>query len=188
MLSACGAEKTGSISNPPTDDPATATAQPTTIATESTPPPLRTGLKAGRSRHAFKAGGVTVNVDYSAQPVEKWAPGTELPLNVSLTASSRGGSKAKIYLSKVTAFLYLTDVSGPIDSPEPIVDTPNIDPGYLVTSPTSYTQVFVLPAAPAEATGLTISFRYEMLLAQPNSSPRDFAKRSATDTLLIFRR
>ena len=56
-----------------------------------------------------------------------------------------------------------------------------------MTSPSSYTQVFVLPALPNGATTLTIDFRYEMLMLQPQSSPRDFSKRTATDTLVISR-
>jgi hypothetical protein len=60
-----------------------------------------------------------------------------------------------------------------------------VSPGFLVTSPSSYTQVFVLPSLPDGATKLTIDFRYEMLILQPQSSPRDFSKRTATDTIVI---
>ena len=63
----------------------------------------------------------------------------------------------------------------------------DVTPGFLVTSPTYYTQVFTLPALPARATTLTIDFRYEILLLQAGSAPRDFEKRTATDTLVISR-
>ena len=56
-----------------------------------------------------------------------------------------------------------------------------------MTSPSSYTQVFLLPSLPDEATRLTIDFRYELLFLQPRSNPRDFAKQTATDTLVISR-
>jgi hypothetical protein len=56
-----------------------------------------------------------------------------------------------------------------------------------VTSPTYYTQVFTLPALPAKANRLTIDFRHEILLLQPASTPRDFEKRTTTDTLIISR-
>jgi hypothetical protein len=93
----------------------------------------------------------------------------------------------KIYLSKVTAFLDVSDATGHLDSPDPLVDTADITPGFLVTSPSTYSQVFVLPSLPDEATSLTIDFRYEMLVLQSQSTPRDFSKRTVTDTLVISR-
>ncbi len=75
--------------------------------------------------------------------------------------------------------------TGHLDSPDALVDRADISPGYLVTSPSFYTEVFVLPSLPEEATRLTIDFRYELLILQPRSNPRDFAKQTATDTLVI---
>jgi hypothetical protein len=97
-------------------------------------------------------------------------------------------SRQKIYLSRVTADLEVSDVTGHLDSPDALVDKADLSPGYLVTSPGSYTEVFLLPSLPEEATRLTIDFRYELLLLQPRSNPRDFAKQTATDTLVISRR
>ena len=77
---------------------------------------------------------------------------------------------------------------GHLDSPDALVDRAEISPGFLVTSPSSYTEVFLLPSLPDEATRLTIDFRYELLFLQPRSNPRDFAKQTATDTLVISRR
>jgi hypothetical protein len=91
----------------------------------------------------------------------------------------------KIYLSRVTADLDVSDATGHLDSPEPLVDKADITPGFLVTTPSSYTQVFVLPSLPDEATKLTIDFRYEMLVLERQSTPRDYSKRTATDTLVI---
>ena len=90
----------------------------------------------------------------------------------------------KIYLSRVTAYLDVSDATGHLDSPDPLVDRADITPGFFVTSPSSYTSVRVAIAAD-EATKLTIDFRYEMLVLQPRSTPRDFSKRTATDTLVI---
>jgi hypothetical protein len=188
LLTSCGVFDPNAIPTPIPGDPSTAVDQPTADGT-STPPTVQTALVGGRARHTFKAGGVTVKVEYSTPVrVEKWVPGVDQPLNLSMSASNQGGSAPKIYLSRVTASLYLTDQSGPMNSPEPIIDAASFSPGYLVTSPTSYTQVFVLPAAPDESSSLKISFKYEMLLEQPNSRPRDFQKRTATDSLLVFRR
>jgi hypothetical protein len=93
----------------------------------------------------------------------------------------------KIYLSRVSAYLDVSDTTGHLDSPDPLVDKADITPGFLVTSPSSYTQVFVLPSLPDEATRLIIEFRYEMLVMQSASTPRDFSKRTVTDTLVISR-
>jgi len=107
-------------------------------------------------------------------------------LTVSITAVNK--SDHKVYLSRVTADLDVADAIGHYDSPDPLVDGTGISPGILVTSPSSYTNVFMLPALPDEAKRLTIDFRYEMLLLQPRSDPRDFAKQTATDTLVISKR
>jgi hypothetical protein len=109
-------------------------------------------------------------------------------LTVSATAVGQSVKPLKIYLSRVTAFLEVSDASGHLDSPDPLVDTAEISPGFLVTSPSSYTEVFMLPSLPEEATKLTIDFRYELLILERRSSPReDFSKRTTTDTLVISR-
>jgi hypothetical protein len=160
----------------------------------STDQPSRNDLKNGHVSRTLKAGAVRVTVKYSLQNrVQRWAPGVAQPVKVSVTAarSSTTGYVApadrKIYLSRVTAYLDVADASGHLDSPDPLVDKADVNPGFLVTSPSSYTQVFVLPSLPDEATKLTIDFSYEMLVLQPQSSPRDFSKRTATDTLIISR-
>lgn len=48
----------------------------------------------------------------------------------------------KIYLSRVTADLEVSDVTGHLDSPDALVDKADISSGFLVTSPSSYTEVF----------------------------------------------
>jgi hypothetical protein len=96
-------------------------------------------------------------------------------------------TKQKIYLSRVTAYTQIADAAGHVGTPDTIVDRADVTPGFLVTSPTYYTQVFTLPALPAKVTTLTIDFRYELLLLQTASSPRDFEKRPTTDTLIISR-
>jgi hypothetical protein len=173
---------------------------PITVRSEerpSTPPadkPLPNDLKKGRVTRTLKAGAVRATVKYSLQNrVERWAPGVAQPLKVSMTAiqPSTTGYVApgdrKIYLSRVTAYLDVSDTTGHLDSPNPLIDKADVNPGFLVTSPSSYSQVFVLPALPDEATTLTIDFRYEMLVLQPESSPRDFSKRTVTDTVVISR-
>lgn len=155
----------------------------------------RNDLKKGRATRSLKTGPVKVKVKYSLRnPVQKWSPGMVQPMTVSLTASTsqdvvqgRTVTKQKVYLSRVTAYTQVSDAAGHLGTPDTIVDRADVTPGFLVTSPTYYTQVFTLPAFPARATRLTIDFRYEMLLLQSTSAPRDFAKRTATDTLIISR-
>jgi hypothetical protein len=174
---------------------------PTAVPSSERPPapstdkPAPNDLKKGRVTRSLKTGRVKVKVKYSLRNrVQRWTPGVAQPLNVSMTAVRQQGTgqyveptDQKIYLSKVTAYMDVSDATGHLDSPDPLVDEADIRPGFLVTSPSSYTQVFVLPALPDEATALTIDFRYEMLVLQPQSTPRDFAKRTATDTLVISR-
>ena len=152
-------------------------------------------LKKGRVTRSLKAGAVKLTVKYSLRSrVQEWSPGVAQPLTVSMTALAKQGTgqytvstNRKIYLSRLTAYIDVSDATGHLDSPDPLVDEADITPGFLVTTPSSYSQVFVLPPLPDEATRLTIEFRYEMLVLQSNSSPRDFSKRTATDTLIISR-
>jgi hypothetical protein len=53
----------------------------------------------------------------------------------------------------------MSDAPGHLDSPHPIVDTADVTPGFVVSSPSYYTQVFTLPALPARASKFTIDFR-----------------------------
>lgn len=172
---------------------ATPTAVPSSerSSTPSTDKPSRNDLKKGRVTRTLNAGAVRVTVKYSLQNrVQRWAPGVAQPLKVWITARQPSTtryvapSNRKIYLSRVTAYLDVSDDTGHLDSPDPLVDRADVSPGFLVTSPSSYTQVFVLPSLP-RATKLTIDFRYEMLVLQPQSSPRDFSKRTSTDTVVI---
>ena len=198
ILPACSADggsEPVSVTTPYGDVTPAAVPSGTESSAPSTGKPPRNDLKNGRVTRSIKAGSVKVNVKYSLRnPVERWSPGVDQALTVSLTARSSAVrlqtgvmAKKKIYLSRVTAHLEIYDASGHVGSPEALVDRADVTPGFLVTSPTSYTQVFSLPALPAKAQRLTIDFRYEILLLQPDSKPRDFAKRTATDTLIISR-
>ena len=161
----------------------------------STGKPAHNDLKRGRVTRSLKAGAVKVTAKYSLRNrVQEWSPGVAQPLTVSMTALAQQGAgqykvstNRKIYLSRVTAYLDVSDATGHLDSPDPLVDKADVTPGFLVTSPSSYTQVFVLPSLPDEATRLIIEFRYEMLVLQSASTPRDFSKRTVTDTLVISR-
>jgi hypothetical protein len=117
--------------------------------------------------------------------MSEWQPEVSQPIKVGMTAASPG--KHRIYLAKITGEVTLADEVGPLQGAQPLVDEANIVPGYLVTSPAAYNQVFMLQPLPDEATILTIDFRYEMLILERNSRPREYAKRSVTDTIVLHR-
>jgi hypothetical protein len=194
-LAACSAGGSEPVSVPTSYAPATPTAVPSSErpSSPSTDKPSRNDLKKGRATRRLKAGSAQIQIKYSLQNrVQRWTPGVAQPLKVSMRAlqeqSTTGyvaSADRKIYLSRVTAYLDVSDATGHLDSPDPLVDKADVNPGFLVTFPSSYTQVFVLPSLPDEATKLTIDFRYEMLVLQPQSNPRDYSKRTATDSLVI---
>jgi hypothetical protein len=195
VLSGCSAEGREPISATTPYGQVTPTAAPSTEppSAPSTGKSARNDLKKGRVTRSLKSDAVEVNVKYSLRSrVQRWSPGVAQPLTVSMTASVQHGTgrytvstDQKIYLSRVTADLDVSDLTGHLDSPDPLVDKADITPGFLVTTPRSHTQVFVLPSLPDEATKLTIDLRYEMLILERQSTPRDYPKRTATDTLVI---
>ena len=192
ILSACS-EQGEPVSVTTPSEPVSSTAPPSSEepSTPSTGKPSHNDLKTGHLTRSLKAGDVKLAVEYSLRNrVQQWSPGVDQPLTVSMTTDSQSGQgrRQKIYLSRVTADLEVSDATGHLDSPDALVDRADISPGFLVTSPSSYTEVFLLPSLPDEATRLTIDFRYELLFLQPRSNPRDFAKQTATDTLVISRR
>jgi len=191
MLSACSKQgEPVSVTTPSDQVPSTgiaATEEPSTPSTAKRP---HNDLERGRLARSLTAGNVSVNVQYSLRnPVQRWSAGVAQPLTVSVTTGlGQAQINRKIYLSRVTVYLDVSDKLGHLDSPESLVDKADISPGFLVTRPSSYTQVFVLPPLPAEATRLTIDFSFELLVLQPDSNPRDFSQEVATDTLVISRR
>jgi hypothetical protein len=191
--SASGVNEPVSVTTPYAQVTPTAVPSSERPASPSADKPSRNDLKKGRVTRSLKAGSAQIQIRYSLQNrVQRWAPGVAQPLKVSMRAlpeqSSTGNvapANRKIYLSRVTAYLDVSDATGHLDSPDPLVDKADVNPGFLVTSPSSYTQVFVLPSLPDGATKLTIDFRYEMLVLLPQSNPRDYSKRTATDSLVI---
>ena len=191
ILSACSEQGGEPVSVTTPSDHVSAAADPSSEqpSAPSTGKRPRNDLRKGDLTRSLRAGDVKITVEYLLRnPVERWSPGGAQPLTVRMTTASQSGQPAtdqKIYLSRVTAFLEVSDAAGHLDSPDPLVDKADISPGFLVLAPSYYTQVFILPPLPDEATELTIDFRYEILILQPRSSPRDFAKRTATDTVVI---
>ena len=186
-VAACSAPWKSPDPTEPNAGPVSPTAARTSGAptsTVSSKQSLRNDLESGRTARTVRAGEIRVTLEYTLRNrVQNWTPGVAQPLTVRMTALSSNKSDQKIYLSQVTVYLDVSDSRGHVDSPEPLFDRANITPGFLVTSPASYTQVFALPPLPGDATSLTVDIRYEMLRLQRGSG--DFAKFSATDTIVI---
>jgi hypothetical protein len=179
ILSACSEQREpASVTTPSEQVSSAALASSEEPSTPSTGKPPRNDLKTGHLTRTLKAGNVKLAVEYSLRNlVERWSPDLDQPLTVSITTVSQSGQALtgqKIYLSRVTADLEISDATGHLDTPAALVDRADISPGFFVTSPSSYTQVFLLPSLPDEATRLTIDFRYELLFWQPRSSPTGF--------------
>lgn len=150
----------------------------------SGPPSPRNDLATAPARHTITASGLSASATYSPRlPVKDWTASVNKPLALSLTVR---GSKSgqKIYLTRVTVTITARDETGPLDSPKPLTDTANISPGFIVTSPYTYGQDFVIPALDEGATSVTLDFTYEFLL-QVSKNSRDYYKQTAIDSLVV---
>jgi hypothetical protein len=80
-----------------------------------------------------------------------------------------------------------TAVFGPeggLDAPEIFRDRSNVDPGYAIRKPYSYSQTVFLPALPKQTQRVVISFTYE-LLVQTQTGSSQYVKQTASDELTI---
>jgi len=162
----------------PKDAATSASPSPTEPAT-----PSRNDLKSGSITRTIRVPGVTTRVTYSTPlEVASWTPEVSKPVNVSLTAVRGSKRDQKIYLTRVRADVGVSDGSGSLEGPAPLSDEASISPGFIVTSPFTYGQVFVIPAVDGGGQSLTIDFTYEFLLLV---SSRDYAKQTARDSITV---
>ncbi len=158
----------------------TASAQPS-----KTTPAVRNDLAKGSAKRSLEAGGVRMSINYwSALSMGDWTAAALKPLNMSASAVFIDGSKQDIFLAKVTVNIGVEGPDGPLKAPAALVDDASLTPGYLITSPSSYGQVFTIPAVPEGATSVSLALTYE-LLAQTAPKAKTFAKQTASDTLII---
>jgi hypothetical protein len=160
----------------------------TPSATAAPAPVIRTiqnDLAAGSAHRDLAAGAINMSVDYwSELAMSEWSAGANKPISFSLSGSLVDDAGQKFYLSRVAMAVAVTGPDGTLESPAQVVDQASVTPGYLVKSPYSYSQTFVMPPVDARATSVTVTFNYEMLLqSTPTSS--DYAKQTASDTLTI---
>ena len=171
-------------------DEQAAPAAPVSATPSATPSPTPTAklvndLAKGSAKRTLTAGGVEVAVTYYSElALDRWSPEATKPLNVALTASFPDGSEQDIYLRSVEARVDVAGEDGPLPAAEPLTDQADVDPGYLVTEPSSYSEVLTLPALDPAARSVTLNLTYE-LLAQSAPKSKRYLKQTASDTLEI---
>jgi hypothetical protein len=176
-----------SVSSPGTPTVSSEAPQPESSAK---PKPRRNDLATGEVSRTIRAGNIEVSVRYSTKlPSSQWTAAGSKPLNVSASARMVNGSTQKIYLSRVTVYLDAQDQDGPIEAPAPLEDTTDVTPGFLFRAPATYLQEFYVPPLTEGAVSVTLRMRYEMLLETTTTvkgkDVRDYARQTATDTLVI---
>lgn len=145
----------------------------------------RDDLSSGRAAQTFPAGNLSVNATYATTlPTTKWTPSATKQVDVTVSAMDNASGKTKVYLSRVTCTISASDDTGPIAGPSTLTDTANINPGYLASFPYSYEQVFTVPTVDEGATGLTFSFKYELLTAVSDDT-KDYTKQTAVSTIQV---
>jgi hypothetical protein len=179
---------------PPWRENAAATPPPTVTPTQArttTAPPAQpttapqNDLATGSAKRKLEAGGVRISINYwSTLPMSDWTSAAAKPLNLSASAKFIDGSKQDIFFSQVSVNVAVQGPKGPLAAPSALVDKATLIPGYLVTSPNSYGQVFTIPAVTARATSVTLDLTYE-ILAQTAPKARTYAKQTASDSLVI---
>ena len=128
---------------------------------------------------------LSIMVSYSTSlPVGRWRPEVVKPVRVTLTVVNPRKRDQKIYLTRVTATVTARDEFEPVEPSKSIEDTSNLTPGYIVTAPNAYGQVINIPAVDLAATSITLDLIYEFVL-QIGSESRDYAKQTASDTLVV---
>lgn len=186
VLSGCGS---GYHSGVDSQAPPQSPGSPISPATSKPPRSVATAgpddLKTGNTARTLSAGRLTINASYSTTlSTKKWTPSASKPLAVSLSALDNGKSTTKIYLSRVTLTATPADGSGPIGNPVTVLDSANINPGYLVNFPYTYQQVFTVPAVDEGAITMELSFKYEFLSAVSDAT-KDYTKQTAVSTIQV---
>lgn len=67
----------------------------------------------------------------------------------------------------------VSDSGDGVQNAEEMSDEAKVTPGYLVTSPAAYSEVFLLEPLPDDAKTLILDFRYELLVTESRSTPRE---------------
>lgn len=159
------------------------TAAPTT--TEAPTEPVRNDLRKGSLRRVLTAGNTELTIKYwSTLDLGRWTPQAAKPLNVSASAAFTDDSEQDIYLSKTQVAIDAVDAIGKSHAVDPLVDQATVSPGYVITAPTSYGQVFTIPAVPTNSRSVTLTITYE-LLVQTAPDVKRYSRQAAVDIIEI---
>lgn len=175
LLSGCGAAPFGAGGTPSP----TPTARPTNIKT------VVNELASGTTEHTLNVGSIGLTVNYfSTLSMDLWKADANKPLSISMSAELAGDEGQRVYLSNMEVIAAVYGPNGALPSPDQLSDKATVQPGYLVKAPYSYSQTFVLPPVDPEATYITLSLAYELLL-QTTPTSTEYAKQTASDTLTV---
>ena len=179
-LSACGTA--------PWDQPgfnttsATPTSRPTPTQTIT---PVVNELATGSAKHTLQAGDISLAIDYySTLSMDQWTAEANKPISFSMTGTLGTDQGQSFYLSRVTVTPAVSGPDGSLPAPPAVTDQSSVAPGYYIKDPYSYSQTFIIPALDPDATSITLSFTYEILL-QTAPGSGDYAKQTAADQLTI---
>jgi hypothetical protein len=183
-VSATASSPPTTVSPTPGSSVPTATASPVVTATPSPGPSAAPGeLGAGPLQHIVRSRDLTVSIEYLPDlPVERWTADGAKPVQVSVTVSNRRAPRQKVFLTRATMRFTVNDGVDDVPGPDPLVDTANITPGYLATSPYSYNQSFAIPSLDVSAQILTIDLKLEMV-SLVDAKAKDYTKQTVTDTV-----
>jgi hypothetical protein len=174
-LSGCGQAPWAGLTDEAT---ATPTAKPTIAA-------IMNDLATGSAQHTITAGDAVLTVDYSSSlDMGEWTAGANKPITFSASAALGTDDGQGVYLSKVSVIPGVSGPDGALDAPAPLVDASDLANGYFMKAPYSYGQTFVLSAIDPEATSITLSFTYELLI-QTTPTSSTYAKQTASDQLTV---
>lgn len=174
------ASPAASASPPDSASPSTSTTPSASTA------PVQNDLATGSLKRTLTAGAAELKVTYwSTLDLGDWVPQVPKPLNVVASATLDGGAKGQnVYLSaaRVATTAYAAD--GTPQVLKTVSDTSDVKPGYLITKPSSFQQVFSLPAAPEGCTALQISITYELLIQSAPDS-KTYLRQATSDSFQV---
>lgn len=197
-LALAGVLAVGGCGTPPWQQGSTASPAASTSASESgtpkatpTPVPSSTAkvendLAKGSLKRTLTAGAAELEVTYwSTLDLGDWVPQVPKPLNVVASATLDGGAKDQnVYLSAVKVATTAYGADGSPQVLDPVEDIADVKPGYLITKPSSFQQVFTLPAAPDGSTAVQISVTYELLIQSAPDS-KTYLRQATSDSFQV---
>jgi hypothetical protein len=178
LLTACSASGPQVVPLPQLSSAASSEAP--SAAPDATPDPGSPDeLATGSAHHVVRSGGLTMDVTYSVATPTRWASDGGTPVQVEVAVRDR---VRKIYLTRTTIRFVVNDGTSSLPGPDPLVDTSNLTPGYLVTPPYSYVQSFSVPPVDRTSRGLTMNVKLE-LVSLVDKKAKDYTKQTVTDVL-----